>query len=162
MKKNVKRKKPSPFLAVIILIGTILLGLFVWSFFVSNAPRDYADCLKTQTNNYSRNGLFCSYSPQTRAEQKICQQKGGAINQSGSCLIVYYNPNFIFPKNLTECVDKVGFLDTNKTTCDIQISKKGAFDDDVANNLIRRCIQNGGKELMSSCWIRFTEQGIKF
>lgn len=146
-----------------LIVGGIILVGFVWFFLVGIVPKSYNDCLKTHTNDYSRNELFCSYSPRTPAEQRVCVQKNGIINQFKQCLIVYYNPAFMFPKSLTECGNKLGFIDMNKTTCDIQIGNKGAYDEVIANDLVEKCLQNGGQKMSGSdCWIRFTPNGIKF
>jgi hypothetical protein len=145
------------------VIVLIIVGFLVWYFFLESAPKSYSECLKAKTNDYTGNELNCSYSPRTPAIQKICEEKGGIINQFKECLISYYNPEFKFPKNLAECGSKIGFIDTNKTTCDIYINKKGSYDSLISNRLFNECKQNGGQVLYeNSCWIRFTPNGIKF
>ncbi|HPR99543.1 MAG TPA: hypothetical protein PLU63_01825 [Candidatus Woesebacteria bacterium] len=152
---------------IIVGISFVVVALIAWFFLISSyfLPKSYSDCLKTHTytNNYTRDDLFCTFSPGTPAQQRLCEKKDGIINQFKQCIIAYYNPDFIFPKNLAECGSKVGFIDTNKTVCDIQIDNKGAYDSVIVNNLLEKCIQNGGQKIFeNSCWIRFTSQGIKF
>lgn len=155
-------KKGLPLFIILIVSGFLLVGFIVWFFLIGSVPINYADCLKFYPKDAIIDELSCAFSPRTPAEYKICEQKNGIINQFKQCLIIYYNPAFEFPKNLEECGRKTGVY-MNETTCDIQVGNKGAYDEAIVNNLIERCLQNGGQKMSDgSCWIRFTPQGIKF
>jgi hypothetical protein len=58
-------------------ISVLVIALVTWFFLVSSyfLPKNYSDCLKTHTNDYTRNDLICSYSPSTPAQQRLCEKK---------------------------------------------------------------------------------------
>jgi hypothetical protein len=141
-------------------IFAFVIILVVWFFLVSSyfLPKNYSDCLKTRTNDYTRNDLSCSFSPGTPAQQRLCEEKNGVINQFKQCLIIYYNPSFEFPKNLDECVQKIG--STNGQICDLEVNKHGAYDSELTQKLFDDCIKNGGQDetkniSTAGCSIRF-------
>lgn len=137
-------KRGIPLFIALIIIGTLVGGFVVWFFFVGSVPTSYTDCLKNHTNDYTRNQLSCSFSPRTPAEQRICAQKDGIINQFKQCLIIYYNPDFKFPSNLDECLQRIG--STNGQVCDVEINTKGAYDEQVTEKLFDDCLKNGGED----------------
>lgn len=131
---------------VLIPIVMIPIALILWFFVLSSIfiPKNYAECLKTKTNDYTRNELICSFSPNTPAQQRLCEEKDGIINQFKQCLIIYHNPSFIFPKNLNECLQKMG--STNGQVCNLEINKHGAFDPQLAQKLFDECLKSGGQD----------------
>ena len=145
---------------IIIGLGTVSLLLVAWLFLLSSifVPKDYASCLKTHTNDYTKNELSCSFSPGTPAQQRLCEEKDGVINQFKQCLIIYYNPAFVFPKNFDKCLQKIG--STNGQVCDLEINKRGAYDQDLVQKLFDECLKNGSQDntkFMSTggCSLRF-------
>lgn len=145
---------------VFVSISTFVIIPVAWFFLVSSffIPKNYSDCLKTRTNDYTRNDLFCSFSPSTPAQQRLCEEKDGVINQFKQCLIIYYNHSFIFPRNFDECMQKVG--STNGQVCDLEVNKHGAYDSELAQKLFDECIKNGGQDKTkyistAGCSIRF-------
>lgn len=145
---------------VFISISVFVIAIVAWFFLVSSffIPKNYSDCLKTRTNDYTRNDLICSFSPSTPAQQRVCEYKGGTINQFKQCLIIYHNPLFVFPKNFDECMQKIG--STNGQVCDFEVNKHGAYDKELAQKLFNECMKNGGQDetkniSTAGCSIRF-------
>lgn len=137
--------------------GVLYLGALFYTFFWHNSvPKSYSECMNTHTNDYSQNTLRCSFSPRSWWEYRTCEQKNGVYDQFNHCLIAYHNPAFVFPKNLTECVSSVGYIDMNKTTCDISLDEHGAYDITVLSGLVDQCLQNGGMKTSAiGCSKRF-------
>ena len=123
----------------------------LWYFVLDPVPGNYSDCLETRTNDYSRNDLWCTYSPKTSAELRFCKNNKGISGPI--CLITYYNSDFSFPKTLDECLKKVG--STNNQFCDVTIHEQGAYNKEVASKLYSECIKNGGQKIADVCTIRF-------
>ncbi len=147
---------------VITIISALAIGAIAWFFLLSSyfLPKNYSDCLKTRTNDYTRNDLVCTYSPSTPAQQRFCITKDGIINQLKQCLIVYYNPSFVFPKSIDECIQKIG--STNGQVCDLDVNRRGAYDGELAQKLVDECIKNSGQDKAKSfgatgCSIRFQQ-----
>lgn len=154
-------------------------------------PTSYAECIRT--NNKYNSGyqneieLRCQYlvGEEETGKYRECLRIGGEertliIDYIGPpryvppnrshCEMVFYNPNFVFPKNLEECEQEkrggvVGGDGSTqggvprKKTCLLSIDVSQALNKQTATDLLNKCIALGGdyNPNQPSCLIRFDE-----
>ncbi len=146
-------------------------------------PSNYAECMRTSAaytfshatpSTQGRSQLQCEYvvrggvmgqefAEGDKAKFDECQRKGGTNpTYEIACGLVFYNPDYVFPKDFHECVkEKKGDFTTFEHRCSVEVVPRLAYDKDVATRLIRECRQKGGTyEEMSigpRCYLEFTE-----
>ena len=154
-------------------------------------PNNYLDCLNTDPKfNYlseKESNLRCQYSVWEEKDQskyQQCLQIGGREisliadtfdpnNPSYAksfCEMIFYNPNYEFPKNFEECEGekKGGIIGGDgstqggvmrKKTCLASVELSTAFDKTVAQKLIDKCRTLGGDYNPNNpgCLLKFDE-----
>jgi len=126
-------------------------------------PQSYSDCENTKYADYNEFG--CSVTYYGELVNKKCESKGGCIldystiadkslgihlvdNDYKSCLITFYNPDFSYPKDISECVALRGEkyegyprvdYNPNKKYCEVSILKQCNGEKEVVDKLIDSC-----------------------
>lgn len=175
---------------ILFILFILIVIISAFYFYFSNnlhdvtfegVPLNYSECMKTDEaynfQNRNRSTLSCLYtvlsSPNPYVESKAVdkekydecvQEKGHPVSYAGDCSLLFYNPQYIFPKSFRECVDeKKGEFSTSvKPHCVVEISVFLAYNKDVAAQLIKSCTQEGGsysEEFGQRCYLKFTEPG---
>jgi len=156
--------------------------------FFIGVPTNYSECIQIDEKYVIQKGLglecqYTVYEDDNREKFTDCVEIGGewieftddSLDPNGSdtnafCQVLFYNPNYVFPKNFNECEDenkghilggdgsKVGGVLRPKT-CLIAIEPSKAFNKEVATRLMNECIDQGGKysERTPICIIIFNE-----
>jgi len=147
---------------------------------VEEVPTTYSKCMRTEQRfdfqARNRSNLRCSYTVAQASfpglsfrggdeiKYKKCTELGGrSMSYGGDCSLMFYNPDYVFPKNFEECVkEKKGEFTTSVSPrCIIEIDGSLAHNTAIANNLINQCVTLGGsysEQFGRRCYMEFVEK----
>lgn len=182
-----KQKHAIIFIILFFLIAIYLVSYYSQKIFEKDnetfegVPNTYAECSKTDEiyhlQNKNQSKLTCQYTVFSEAlsniklgvvdkdKYNICIGLGGLpLTFGGDCSLIFYNPDYVFPKNFRECVDekKGEFTTSIENRCIINIDPNFAYNKEVAAKLINECLALGGEKIEQSersprCYIEFKE-----
>ena len=168
-KKSINKKSSIIILSIIIF----LIALYIVNYYDSkksditneaifeSVPNTYSECMRTNEMHdfqKSRSRLSCSYTvfgehslvidpatkPVDNKKFKECEGKSSIVlTYAGDCTLLFYNPDYIFPKTYRECVDGKKGL-TVESSCNINIEPDYSVNKDIANRLLEDCVKLGG------------------
>ena len=130
---------------------------------LESASQPYIDCLAVQERYRELGGLPCTFLPDRTNLILECQKPDGVRFFPAilpfPCELVYYNPNWVFPKNFRECKERGGELDETARgikTCTVVIrlapfygnSNKVVVNADLGKELLIQCMKRGGRDEM--------------
>ena len=143
-------------------------------------PMTYSECRRTDERyNFqerNRSNLWCSYTVARASfpglsfqkgdeiKYKQCTESGGRPMSYGEdCSLIFYNPDYVFPKSFTECVqEKKGEFTTSvRPRCIVEIDGSLAHNTEIADKLIGQCVALGGnysEQFGRRCYMEFVEK----
>lgn len=146
---------------------------------VEGVPTTYSECVRTNERHdvqgHNDSNLRCSYTVAQASfpglsfqegdeiKYKKCTELGGRpMSYGGDCSLIFYNPDYVFPKSFEECVkEKKGEFTTSVSPrCIIEIDGSLAYNTEVANGLIKQCVTLGGsysEQFGHRCYMEFEE-----
>ncbi|MBI4226521.1 PQQ-binding-like beta-propeller repeat protein [Candidatus Roizmanbacteria bacterium] len=154
------------FLLTVLAVAAVLFSLltkrpiFPRRIFLKGMPKSYNECL---ISGYKQDRYSCIWSvswAEKGKEYDKCVGLGGEMVSVDpgptSCSLIYYIPNFTFPKSFEECKKNFGVDELNyPNKCLVIINTKKAYDKIYSQDLFAECKKNNGVEQEGECFIVF-------
>ncbi|MBI3319694.1 MAG: hypothetical protein HYZ89_03815 [Candidatus Omnitrophica bacterium] len=120
---------------------------------------EFVNCLAMQDRYRELRQFPCRFLQERRGLVLQCRKPGDVIYfpqlLPGPCELIYYNPDYVFPKNFEECHQRGGQLDKldrGRWSCTVVIrmapfydnQNKAVVNQEFGKELIRRCEKLGG------------------